>query len=133
MEEHLFYDGDCGLCHAWVRFVLTVDPQGETRLAPLGGETFLRRVPEAQRGGLPDSLVVVTGDGRLLTRTAGVLHLLRGMGWPWRGLAHVVGVVPQGLADALYDGVARVRHRLLPRPNGPCPVVPEPARSRLDP
>lgn len=133
MEEHLFYDGACGFCHAWVRFVLTVDPHGQTRLAPLGGETFLRRVPEAQRAGLPDSLVVLTGDGRLLTRAAGVLHLLRGMGWPWRGLAHVVGVFPRGLADTLYDGVARVRHRLFSRSNGPCPVVPEPARSRLDP
>jgi predicted DCC family thiol-disulfide oxidoreductase YuxK len=130
---HLFYDGDCGVCHMWVRFVLGADPRGATRFAPLGGETFLRRVAEGERESLPDSLVLVTPDGRLLTRSAAVLHLLREMGGLWRGLAAVAGVVPRGLADALYDGLARRRHWIAPRPSGVCPVVPEPVRKRFDP
>jgi predicted DCC family thiol-disulfide oxidoreductase YuxK len=133
MPGHLFYDGECGLCHLWVRLVLAVDPRGEMRFAPLGGETFRRLVPEELRPGLPDSLVVLTGYGRLLTRSAGVLHLLRDMGGVWRGLAAVVSLVPRRLADALYDGVARTRHRLFPRPDSACPVVAEPGRSRFDP
>jgi predicted DCC family thiol-disulfide oxidoreductase YuxK len=133
MPPQLFYDGSCGLCHLWVRFALAVDPRGETRFAPLGGETFLRRVPEAEREGLPDSLVMLTRDGRVLTRSEGVLSLLREMGGLWRALAALVAVVPRGLTDVVYDGVARVRHRVFPRPEGVCPVVPGPARSRFDP
>jgi predicted DCC family thiol-disulfide oxidoreductase YuxK len=133
MAEHLFYDGDCGLCHLWVRFVLALDPGGRMRFAPLGGETFLERVAQEDRTGLPDSLVVVTEDGRLLTRSAGVLHLLRDMGGAWGVLAAVVSLCPSRLADALYDGVARVRHNLFPKPHGSCPVVAGPARSRFDP
>jgi predicted DCC family thiol-disulfide oxidoreductase YuxK len=130
---HLFYDGDCGVCHMWVRFVLWADPGGQTRFAPLGGETFLRRVAEGERDGLPDSLVLVTPDRRLLTRSVAVLRLLREMGGPWRGLAALGGVVPRGLADVLYDAFARRRRWIAPRPEGVCPVVPEPVRKRFDP
>ncbi len=130
---HLFYDGDCRVCHTWVRFALWADPQGQTRFAPLGGETFLRQVAEAKREGLPDSLVLVTPAGRLLIRSAAVLALLQEMGGLWRGLAAIGGVVPRGLADTLYDGFARRRHWIARRPEGVCPVVPEPVRKRFDP
>ena len=66
----LFYDGGCGLCHRWVRFVLWADRGGVFRFAPLGGETFRSRVREDEREGLPDSLVLLTPDGSLRTRSA---------------------------------------------------------------
>ena len=128
----LFYDGGCGVCHLWVRFLLWADPEGDARFAPLGGETFLRRIPAAEREVLPDSLVLVTTDGRVLTRSAAVLALLDGMGGLWRVGGRVAGLAPRPLADALYDGIARIRERLAPRPSGACPIVPEPGRSRFD-
>ena len=130
--SHLFYDGDCGVCHLCVRFLLWADPEGEVRLAPLGGETFHRRVPAAERERLPDSLVLVTGAGQVLTRSAAILALLAGMGVGWRWAGRLAGLVPRSLADAAYDGVARFRKRLAPRPAAACPTVPEPARSRFD-
>lgn len=132
--SHLFYDGDCGVCHMWVRFLLWADPEGEVRFAPLGGEAFRRRIPAEERERLPDSLVLVTGQGRLLTRSAAVLALLEDMvGGGWRFAGRMAGLVPRPLADAVYDAVARVRSRLAPKPNGACPIVPEPIRSRFDP
>lgn len=93
----------------------------------------MKRVPKADREGLPDSLVVITPDGQLLTRSAAVLRLLRDLGGPWRALAAVAGLVPEDLANTLYDGLARRRHGIARRPPGVCPLVPEPARSRFDP
>ena len=130
--SHLFYDGDCGVCHLCVRFLLWADPEGEIRFAPLGGETFHRRVPAPERERLPDSLVLVTGAGQVLTRSAAVLALLGGMGGGWRLAGRLAGLVPRLLADAVYDGIARARRWLAPRPSGVCPIVPEPARSRFD-
>jgi len=130
--SHLFYDGNCGVCHMWVRFLLWADPRGEVRFAPLGGEAFVRRVPSEERERLPDSLVLVTGDGRLLTRSTAVLALLEDMGVGWRLLGRLASVVPRPLADAVYEGVARIRKRLAPKPSGACPIVPEPVRSRFD-
>jgi predicted DCC family thiol-disulfide oxidoreductase YuxK len=116
-----------------VRFVLWADAGGVFRFAPLGGETFLSEVREDEREGLPDSLVLLTPDGRLRTRSAAVVEILRIVGGPWRLLAALASLVPRKLADALYDAVARVRHRLFARPPDACPVVPPPLRSRFDP
>ena len=128
----LFYDGDCGVCHLAVRFLLWADPEGEVRFAPLGEDRFLRRIPAAEREVLPDSLVLVTPDGRVLTRSAAVVELLEGMGGAWRLGGRVARLVPRALADAVYDGIARIRKRLAPKPSGACPIVPEPFRSRFD-
>ncbi len=130
--EVLFYDGGCGLCHRAVRFVLWADPQGRAfRFAPLGGATFQAEVPAAERPRLPDSLVVRTAEGALLTRSAGVLHVLRRLGGGWGVLADFFGLVPRPLRDAAYDFVARIRFRLFARPNDACPVVPPPLRTRF--
>jgi predicted DCC family thiol-disulfide oxidoreductase YuxK len=129
----LFYDGTCGLCHLCVRLALKADRTGALRFAPLEGTTFRRLVPENERDGLPDSLVLRTEQGVLLTRTAAVVALLRRLGSPWGRLAAVVATVPIRIADRLYDGVARVRSRLFRRPREACPRVPPPWRDRFDP
>jgi len=129
--ELLLYDGHCGLCHRWIRFLLAEDRAAAFRFAPLGGATFHAAVPEAARASLPDSVVVVTAEGRLLVRSRAALHILRRLGGLWRVLAGVAGLVPRPLLDRAYDGVAAVRHRLFARPTEACPVVAPALRARF--
>ncbi len=130
--EVLFYDGGCGLCHRAVLFLLWADREGRAfRFAPLGGATFEAQVPPSERRGLPDSMVLRMADGALLTRSAGVLHILRRLGGGWRVLAFLFGLVPRPLRDVAYDSVARIRFRLFARPDDACPMVPPPLRSRF--
>ncbi len=128
----LFYDGGCGLCHLSVRSLLAVDRAAALRFAPLGGPTFRDQVAEADRGDLPDSLVLKTADGRLLVRSAAVRESLRLVGGLGKALAGVARVVPTPLADRLYAGVARVRS-LFPPPADACPRVPRELRERFLP
>jgi predicted DCC family thiol-disulfide oxidoreductase YuxK len=131
--ERLFYDGSCALCHWAVRFVLARDPQGRAfRFAPLDSDAFRRAAPEAVRASLPDSLVVETQGGELLTRSAAVIHILGRLGAPWRWLGGVARVFPRTLLDALYDFVARVRYRVFGREPEACPLIPKELRSRFD-
>ena len=130
--ETLFYDGTCGLCHRTVRFVLAEDPGGRAfRFAPLQGALFRSALDDGARAGLPDSLVVLTADGRVLTRSRAVRHLLSRLGGLWGVAARLAGVVPVPLGDAAYDLVARVRHRLFARPPEACPLLPARLRSRF--
>jgi predicted DCC family thiol-disulfide oxidoreductase YuxK len=132
--ERLFYDGTCGLCQRFVRFVVAEDASGAAfRFAPLGGTTFEAEVDAARRSGLPDSIVLVTASGELLVRSRAALHALARLGGLWRALAALFALCPRPLADLVYDAIARVRQRLFARPSESCPLLPPDLRARFDP
>jgi predicted DCC family thiol-disulfide oxidoreductase YuxK len=130
--SRVFYDGHCGLCHGVVRFLLSEDRNCVFRFAPLQGETFQSAVPESRRAGLPDSVIVLTREGQLLSRSSAVIFLLERLGGLWRALAAVVRMIPSGLCDRLYDGIAGTRHRLFGRPADACPLLPNDLRTLFD-
>ena len=135
MADHsiVFYDGGCGLCHRAVRFAIAHDADGSRfRFASLDGEGFRRRVPEAARVGLPDSIVALTPEGALLVRSAAVVHVLTRVGGPWKLVGRLLTLVPRWIRDAGYDGVARVRHLMFKRPVDACPVTPPELRARFE-
>lgn len=133
MTETVFYDGTCGLCHRAVKFLLRADREGTRfRFAPLGGETFRTLIPDAKKEGLPDSIVLRAEDGRLLVKSAALLHALERLGGRWRALAALLRALPGPIRDAFYDVVALVRLRLFVRPTDACPVVPPSLQGRFD-
>jgi len=128
----VFYDGHCGLCHGFIRFLLARDPGGEKfDFAPLQGSFFATVVSDSQRAGLPDSIVVKNDVGQMLVKSAAVLHLLRRLGGIYSLLAGISGVLPRSLLDCGYDGIARVRRKLFPIPPGICPMIPPHLRARF--
>lgn len=129
----LFYDGSCGLCHRAVRLLLRLDGRARLRFAPIGGETFEAVVPETARATLPDSLVLSTGDGRLLLRSAALLGALRSTGRPGAAAAAAARLVPRPVADWLYDRVAGARRRVFRTPPEACPVPPAHGRGQFLP
>ena len=132
--DTVFYDGTCGLCHRWVRFVLSEDRHGDLfALSPLQGERIQASMAPEQRERLPDSIVVVCADGRVLVRSAAVLHILARLGGLWRVVAFTARLVPRPLRDAAYAVVAAWRARLFRRPTTTCPVVPPHLRARFLP
>lgn len=135
LVDKIFYDGYCGLCHTVVRFVLAEDRFNPSlfRFAPLGGETFKSAIPQDQRERLPDSVVVLTEDGRILCRSRAILYILARLGGLWRLLTWVVAPVPWILMDWVYDVVAGLRHRIFARPADACPLLEPVYRERFMP
>jgi len=129
--EVLFYDGGCGLCHRAVRFALAEDHSAGLRFAPLQGEAFRTAVSPERRGLLPDSLILMTEEGALLTRSEAVIRMLLQFGGVWRIFGWMLRAVPVAMRDAGYNLVARVRHRLFRRPAEACPVIPPRLRDRF--
>ena len=128
----IFYDGECGLCHRAVRFVLAEDRARQFRFAPLASASFAALVPRSERDALPDSIVLVVDSGERLVRSDALLRIGLGLGGTWRALAGAARLVPRPLRDAAYDGVARLRSRLFARPAEACPVVSAELRGRFD-
>ncbi len=132
--EILFYDGHCALCHGAVKFVLKHDRSGKAfRFAPLQGATFQSRISAGARADLPDSIVVLTEDGTLLTRSNAFVHILRRLGGGWKILGGVLAVVPRPLRDVVYHFVARTRYRVFGTRDELCPLVPPDLRARFNP
>ncbi len=128
----IFYDGHCGLCHRWVKFVIPRDPGGEKFVfSPLQGELIRGKLDEPTIAELPDSIVLLEPDGTLRTKSDAVLAILRRLGGLWGGCAAVGRIVPRFLRDACYDGVAKVRHRLFKKPDDACPLMPPELRTRF--
>ena len=128
----IFYDGECGVCHRFVQFVLERDKKQRFQFAPLQGKTFAR-IPPLQRASLPDSVVLLTASGKLLDRSNAALYVLSRLSWLWRVMAAVLRALPQALRDRPYDAAARKRQTWAARPASLCPVVPESLRARFLP
>ena len=130
--DQIFYDGTCGLCHRATRFVLSEDRTGSAfRFAPLQGETFAAAIAGERLTARPDSIVVRTEHGKLLTRSDAVIYVLQCLGGLWRALALGMWLAPPPLRNGVYDFVARIRHRLFTREETMCPVLPADLRSRF--
>jgi predicted DCC family thiol-disulfide oxidoreductase YuxK len=130
----VFYDGVCGLCHRFVRFLLAEDRTGTSfRYAPLQGETFLAAYPPDVRLGFPDSVVVADPERGTLLRSRASLAALERRGGLWRALAIAASLVPAFARDAIYDAVASVRKKVFRKPDATCPIVPAYLARRFDP
>ena len=137
-EPHaiLLYDGTCGFC-AWnVQFVLRHErARHSLHFASLQSDVGTALI--ARRNDLRgvDSVIwfepAVHGEPeRVLVRSAAVLRVLRYLGGVWAIVAAISAIVPRILRDAIYDFVARHRHRLAGA--GPSCLVPTPEqRSRF--
>jgi predicted DCC family thiol-disulfide oxidoreductase YuxK len=130
----VFYDGHCGLCHGFVRFILAEDRRKRSiSFSPLQGEFFASSVLPNRRAGLPDSVVVQTADGRLLVRSAAVVEILQQLGGVWRLIGALASMLPAKFLDRCYDQVARVRQKLFASPAAACPLLPPDLQERFEP
>lgn len=130
----IFYDGHCGLCHGFVRFILAEDRRHmPVTFSPLQGEHFLAAVPPSERAGLPDSVIVQVDDGSILVRSAGVLEIYRRLGGLWRLLGLGASILPRNFLDRCYDFIASIRRRLFGSPAAACPLLPDDLQERFYP
>lgn len=128
-QPTLLYDGDCGLCHWAVRFVLRHDRQGLFRFAPLDSEPGRSLLATFHPRNLPDTMVLIASDRAFLKGDA-VLATLRLLGGRWH-LLRIGSVFPRVVRDWLYDRLAERRSRLSSRFGLTCELPDEAVRGRM--
>ena len=125
----LHYDGECGICHAAVRFALAETPRSGASLA---FRPMQLDVPDVKNAG---SWCLVDESGKRFEKTSAAVRLLEAGGGVWRLCASGVRLTPGFLRDGAYNALARMRRHLAARPPGLCPVVSQQlaGRFRTDP
>ena len=118
----VFYDGQCGLCHRAVQFLLKRDPTGDKfRYAALQGETAATVLKPLST--VPDSMVVHTRNTALLTQGDAALYLARALGGIWAVLGFVGYILPRFVRNLLYDAIAARRYRWFGQKDEMCPLM----------
>lgn len=108
LQRVIFFDGVCGLCNAWVDFILKRDRAGIFSFAPLQGNYAKEMEPEASEN-LNTMIYLVSGQRYY--RTGAILRILRDLGGIWY-LAWVFWFVPFFIRDFFYGLIARNRYRI---------------------
>lgn len=121
MSAILVFDGDCVLCSANARFVLTHDKRGYFRLAAMQGVVGARLMRDA---GLdpddPSTIMLIEGasstqalspNTKVRSGSDAVIAIYEALGWPWRVMS-LFRLVPAQLRDIIYRWIARNRYRL---------------------
>jgi predicted DCC family thiol-disulfide oxidoreductase YuxK len=115
-KEHLvLYDGVCGLCNGFNRFILKRDKRDLFRFAALQGvlaRDLLHR--HLRVPGQLDTVCVIADHGqrteRVLCKSQAVLFTLKMLGGIWNGV-RIFELLPTWVLDAGYDFVARHRYQ----------------------
>lgn len=92
----VLYDGTCGFCQFWRRFIEMRDHQKKIVLKPL---------EEAS----DKNTVIFYEAGTRYEKSTAALRIAGVLGWPWRATL-IFLLVPKWLRDRVYDWVAKHRH-----------------------
>ena len=112
----ILYDGVCGLCNRFVRFILKHDHEDRFRFAALQSN-FARTVLErhARNPDVLDTVYLVMDHGLptecLLSRNEAASAVLKQLGGFWLFWAKILDLLPKRFGDWRYALVARNRYR----------------------
>jgi predicted DCC family thiol-disulfide oxidoreductase YuxK len=125
----ILFDGECCLCQFWVRFVVPRDPQGLFRFAPRESDVGQALARAHGLDPREADTVVLIEEGRVFTRSTAAILVARRLGWPWSWSVGLL-LIPRPVRDAVYDLVARRRHRWFGR-SASCAMLTDDARARF--
>ncbi len=115
-EPVILFDGVCGLCNAWVDFVLKHDRAKRFRFSPLQSGFAARALTEHGLDATKLGSIVLLDGGRAATESTAVIQIFAGLGIPW-SLARVLFLVPRSIRNASYRTSAKHRYRIGGREN----------------
>ncbi|WP_269580994.1 thiol-disulfide oxidoreductase DCC family protein [Roseibium sp. Sym1] len=123
----IVFDGICVFCSGFARFMAKHDRKAGFRF--VDAHSPKGRALYRHHGLDPDRMEtnIVLFEGRAYTRMASFTAAMRSLGWPWRALT-LLDLLPDGLANWIYDRIAQNRYRLGRRT---CPLPSADLKERL--
>ena len=115
IENIIYYDGECGLCHLAVRFILRVDSKGNFYFSPLSNlDINLKNI---------DS-IILKKDNKVFYEGMAIIMIFQNIDNNWNYLAKVLKLIPINVLDTAYRWVSRNRAKISVKKVSSCPMVP---------
>ncbi len=128
----VLFDGECGFCRFWVRYIIDRDPQRYFLFAPLQSEVasaLLEPVTEDKPLSTCDYETVVLFDrGETHSHSEAALRIAAQLTFPTKLLA-IFRIIPRFARDAAYRFIAKRRHTVFK--TGTCDLAKPEDRQRF--
>ena len=122
VENIIYYDGECGLCHVAVKFILRVDSKNKFYFSPLSNfDNNLKNI---------DSIILKSGD-KVFYESQAIIMVFENIDNNWNYLAKVLKIFPISVLDIAYRWVSRNRTKISVKEVSSCPIVPSYYRKRF--
>ena len=121
-ENIIYYDGECGLCHLAVRFILRVDSKSKFYFSPLSNlDNNFKYI---------DSIILKRGD-KVFYEGYAIIMIFENIENNWNYLGKVLKLIPINVLDTAYRWVSRNRAKISVKKVSSCPMVPSYYRKRF--
>ena len=121
-ENIIYYDGECGLCHMAVKFILRVDSKSKFYFSPLSNfDNNLKNI---------DSIILRSGD-KVFYESQAIIMVFENIDNNWNYLAKVLKIFPINVLDIAYRWVSRNRTKISVKEVSSCPIVPSYYKKRF--
>ena len=115
VENVIYYDGECGLCHLAVRFILRVDSKSKFYFSPLSNlDNNLKSM---------DSIILKKGN-KVFYEGQAIIMVFESIDNNWNYLAKVLKLFPVNVLNTAYRWVSRNRAKVSVKKVSSCPMVP---------
>ena len=122
VENVIYYDGECGLCHLAVRFILRVDSKSKFYFSPLSNlDNNLKNI---------DSIIFKKGN-KVFYEGQAIIMIFENIDNNWNYLAKVLKLFPVNVLDTAYRWVSRNRAKVSVKKVSSCPIVPNSYQKRF--
>ena len=115
VENVIYYDGECGLCHLAVRFILRVDSKSKFYFSPLS------KLDNSFK--YMDSIILKRGN-EVFYEGQAIIMIIENIENNWNYLAKVLKLIPINFLDKAYRWVSRNRAKISVKKVSSCPMVP---------
>lgn len=120
----LIYDGECGVCHQFIRFLLREDfRRGLYYVSNQDPSLSNWKIAYKE---LPYDKTVIFAQRQVspLLRMEAIITILFYLGGFWAFIAHTLNLIPLPFMNLCYRAFAFIRRFFLPRPSSLCPLTP---------
>ena len=122
VENVIYYDGKCGLCHLAVRSILRVDSKSKFYFSPLSNlDNNLKNI---------DSIILKKGN-KVFYEGQAIIMIFESIDNNWNYLAKVLKLIPINVLDTAYRWVSRNRAKVSSKKVSSCPIVPSSYQKRF--
>ena len=122
VENVIYYDGHCGLCHLAVKFILRVDSKSKFYFSPLSKlDNNLKS---------KDSIILKKGN-KVFYEGQAIIMIFENIDNNWNYLAKILKLIPINVLDTAYRWVSRNRAKVSVKKVSSCPIVPNYYKKRF--